>query len=80
MRACKHAGMNTPRTLPNPTLDVQYAASRSKEPLQVRLPAGIKRQFKAHAALRGLEPHELFVEVWQHYERTRIDAFSSSEG
>jgi hypothetical protein len=45
-----------------------------KEPLQVRIPSGIKRQFKAAAALRGLEPNELFVEVWQHYERTRQDA------
>jgi hypothetical protein len=38
--------------------------------LQVRIPGGIKRRFKAHAALRGMEPNELFVEMWEHYERT----------
>lgn len=42
-----------------------------KEPLQVRIPTAVKRQFKAAAAMRGLEPHELFVEVWEHYQRTR---------
>jgi len=41
-----------------------------KEPLQVRIPGGVKRRFKAHAALRGMEPNELFVEMWEHYERT----------
>jgi hypothetical protein len=40
-----------------------------KEPLQVRIPTALKRRFKAYAALRGLEPNELFVEVWEHYER-----------
>ncbi len=39
-----------------------------KEPLQIRIPVTIKRRFKSHAALRGLDPNELFVEVWQHYE------------
>jgi cell wall assembly regulator SMI1 len=43
-----------------------------KEPLQVRIPRDIKRSFKAHAALRGIEPNELFVEVWEHYERTHV--------
>jgi len=71
--------MNTPRTFLGPNAGVQFAA-KPKEPLQIRLPAGIKRQFKAHAALRGLEPNELFVEVWQHYERTKIGTLSSSEG
>lgn len=41
-----------------------------KEPLQVRIPGSVKRRFKAHAALRGMEPNELFVEVWEHYQRT----------
>lgn len=41
-----------------------------KEPLQVRIPTVVKRRFKAHAALRGIEPNELFVEVWEQYERT----------
>jgi len=39
-----------------------------KEPLQVRIPVGVKRRFKSHAALRGMEPNELFVEVWERYE------------
>jgi hypothetical protein len=39
-----------------------------KEPLQVRIPVAVKRRFKSHAALRGMEPHELFVEVWERYE------------
>ena len=39
-----------------------------KEPLQVRIPVAVKRRFKAHAALRGLEPNELFVELWERYE------------
>lgn len=46
--------------------------SGDKQPLQVRLPTAVKRKFKAHAALRGLEPNELFVEVWEHYEQTVI--------
>jgi len=47
-----------------------------KEPLQVRIPAVVKRRFKAHAALKGLEPNELFVEVWRHYE---ADVIGKSE-
>jgi hypothetical protein len=41
-----------------------------KEPLQVRIPVGVKRRFKSHAALRGMEPNELFVVVWEHYEES----------
>lgn len=44
------------------------AGGADKEPLQVRIPVAVKRRFKSHAALRGLEPHELFVEVWERYE------------
>jgi len=51
-----------------------------KEPLQIRLPARIKREFKALAALRGIDPNELFVEVWQHYERTNPSGVISSSG
>ena len=51
--------------LPKPS-----AQSTEKEPLQVRIPVSLKRRFKSHAALRGLEPHELFVEMWEVYERT----------
>ena len=50
---------------------VARRSENSKEPLQVRIPVGIKRQFKARAALLGIEPNELFVEVWQHYEQAR---------
>lgn len=49
------------------------AAKLAKEPLQVRIPGIVKRRFKAHAALRGIEPNELFVEAWEHYERTHAD-------
>ena len=41
-----------------------------KEPLQVRIPIAVKRAFKSAAALRGMEPNELFVEVWNYYEHT----------
>jgi hypothetical protein len=57
----------------------QEAAKAGKEPLQVRIPGAIKRRFKAHAALRGMEPNELFVEVWEHYERAYTHA-SSGQG
>ena len=43
----------------------------SEESLQVRIPTSVKRRFKAHAAMRGMEPNEYFVEAWEHYERTR---------
>ena len=46
------------------------AAQPGKEPLQVRIPIAVKRAFKSAAALRGMEPNELFVEVWNHYEHT----------
>jgi hypothetical protein len=42
-----------------------------KEPMQIRIPTEVKRRFKSAAALRGLEPNELFVEIWEHYERTQ---------
>ena len=45
--------------------------ANSKEPLQVRIPVRIKRQFKARAALLGIEPNELFVEIWRQYERSQ---------
>ena len=59
--------------------DGPKAAKAAKEPLQVRIPGAVKRRFKAHAALLGIEPNGLFVEVWEHYERTRADA-SSGQG
>lgn len=48
------------------------AQATPKEPLQVRIPLLVKRQFKAYAAMRGLEPNELFVEMWEHFQRTQI--------
>jgi hypothetical protein len=45
-----------------------YPKAEPKEPLQIRIPVSIKRRFKAHAAMRGVEPNELFVEIWRHYE------------
>lgn len=56
------------------------ATGADKQPLQVRIPGDIKRRFKAHAAIRGMEPNQLFVEVWQHYERTRATAADGSMG
>lgn len=41
-----------------------------KEPLQIRIPSSVKRRFKATAALRGIEPNELFVEIWDRYEQS----------
>lgn len=48
----------------------EASSSADKEPLQVRIPVAVKRAFKSAAALRGMEPNQLFVEVWDHYERT----------
>lgn len=45
-----------------------------KEPLQVRIPIRVKRAFKSLAALRGIEPNALFVEIWEHYQRTETAA------
>jgi hypothetical protein len=52
------------------------SAESRKEPLRVRSPGALKRQFKAHAALRGIAPDELFVELWQRYEQTHAAAGS----
>jgi hypothetical protein len=56
----------------HPSLVRASLASRKseadKEPLQVRIPVAVKRRFKSHAALRGMAPHQLFVEVWKRYE------------
>lgn len=41
-----------------------------KEPLQARIPGSVTRRFKAYAALRGMEPNDLFVEVREHDQRT----------
>ena len=41
-----------------------------KEPLQVRIPKDVKRRFKAEAAMLGMEPNELFVRMWEQYERS----------
>lgn len=51
----------------------------SKEPLQIRIPTALKRRFKAHAAMRGIEPNQLFVEVWEHYEASLKAAPTTAE-
>ena len=71
MQACDHAGMQP--KLPGIVATRRREAANDKEPLQVRIPSPIKRRFKTRAAMRGIEPNELFVEVWDHYERTVID-------
>ena len=69
--ACLHARMVRPASYAVAAAQPRSApAQGAKEPLQMRIPVVVKRRFKAHAAMRGLEPNELFVEVWNHYERT----------
>jgi hypothetical protein len=71
MRACSHARMVA---VTSKTTRVTKGKPRSggavleKEPLQVRIPVSVKRRFKSYAALRGIEPNTLFVEIWEHYE------------
>jgi hypothetical protein len=73
MRAGKHARMRHRRqrngSFPAPPEAPKPPVSE-KEPLQIRIPTDIKRRFKACAALRGMAPHELFVEVWKYYEKS----------
>lgn len=59
-------------------MEIPGLPAPGKEPLQVRIPTEVKRRFKSYAAMRGLEPHELFVEVWEHYEKTRIQVRDSN--
>ena len=73
MAACNHARMQ-PRLPGIVRGSVRSLRTADKEPLQVRIPAPVKRRFKAQAAIRGMEPNELFVEIWDHYERTVIAA------
>lgn len=54
--------------------NTKKTSPQEKEPLQVRIPIKVKRAFKSAAALRGMEPNELFVEVWHHYEHTHDHA------
>jgi hypothetical protein len=67
-----HAGMVIARA--------KQAVESGKEPLQIRIPTAVKRAFKSTAALRGMEPNELFVEVWNHYQQTcRADTGKGKE-
>ena len=68
--ACSHARMTAAKRVPVSlrASGRPRAGGADKEPLQVRIPVAVKRRFKSHAALRGLEPHELFVEMWERYE------------
>ena len=36
-------------------------------PLQLNIDPELRRQFKAYAAERDLDPRDLFVAVWQYY-------------
>ena len=56
------------------------ATAVGKEPLQVRLPVAVKRKFKAHAALRGMEPNELFLEMWKYYEQAHQESVPPRSG
>lgn len=79
MRACKHAVMTIREISSAGTVVPPSGGGKGvKAPLQVRIPTDVKRRFKAHAAMRGLEPNELFVEVWNHYERTTKHADSGN--
>ncbi len=72
MAACMHAAMQESKKLGN---SVKRAPSPAeKEPLQVRIPMPVKRAFKSRAALMGLEPNQLFVQVWDHYLKTHTTA------
>jgi hypothetical protein len=79
--ACTHARMSSAkRYLPREVSSCHPSArAEDKEPLQVRLPVHLKRQFKSHAALRGMEPHQLFVEVWEHYEASLRPSVAEDE-
>jgi len=46
----------------------------------MRIPVVIKRRFKSHAALKGIDPNELFVEVWEFYEANYKSEATTSEG
>ena len=65
-----HAGQSSQRT----------GGMEAKEPLQVRIPVTVKRRFKAHAAMLGLEPNALFIEVWGHYEAGLRSAEATRKG
>lgn len=58
------------QSLPTRTGSMRRSADSvlEKEPLQVRIPVAVKRRFKSHAALKGLEPNELFIQIWELYE------------
>lgn len=55
------------------------SSTMDKEPLQVRIPMQVKRAFKSKAALMGLEPNQLFVQVWEHYLRTNTTVASKDK-
>jgi hypothetical protein len=78
MIACNHASMQ--QQLPGIVIKhARRGSGAGKEPLQVRIPAPLKRKFKAHAAMRGIEPNELFVKVWQHYEDSVLNSQDQQE-
>jgi hypothetical protein len=71
MTACSHARMAIATRKPARVPEGKSGPADTgleKAPLQVRIPVSVKRRFKSHAALRGMEPNALFVEIWEHYE------------
>ncbi len=68
MHACTHARMASKPTRVAKGKSSFADTALKKEPLQVRIPVSVKRRFKSYAALRGIEPHALFVEIWEYYE------------
>lgn len=70
MHACNHASMQSIGSK-RQDQSAHPEISGRKEPLQIRIPTAIKRRFKSHAALLGVEPNELFVTVWEQYEASQ---------
>ena len=67
--ACSHVRTGATKRHPVPVpAPGSFGKVGGKEPLQVRIPVSVKRRFKSHAALLGMEPNELFVVVWERYE------------
>jgi hypothetical protein len=73
--AIMHACMHNQRMHDAINIETQDpVGSSGKKPLQVRIPIDVKRRFKAKAAMLGIEPNELFVEMWEMYEKANSNA------
>ncbi len=76
MRACRHAAWHSNRR--RPTFDRPEATSpqSGKSRFWFEFQQLRSCRFKAWAAQLGIEPNELFIEVWRHYERTKAGQLS----